>query len=44
MADRGSRGPWNGLEEFQLDFDTMADICLTQVFTLDAMATRLNVV
>ena len=42
--DPGSHGPWNGLEEFQLDFEIMADICKTQVFTLDAMATRLNTV
>ena len=42
VADRGSRGPWNGVEEFQLDFDMMADICQTQVFTIHAMATRLK--
>ena len=42
MADRGSRGPWNGLEEFQLDFDSMVEICSSQNFTIDAMATRLN--
>lgn len=42
MADRGSRGPWIGLEEFQLYFATMAKIVKTQDFTLDAMATRLN--
>ena len=44
VADRGSQGPWNGLEEFQLDFDTMADICQTQHFTIDDMATRLNTI
>ncbi len=26
VADRGSRGPWCGLEEFQLDLSTMASI------------------
>ena len=42
VADRGSRGPWCGLEEFQLDFSTMSSILETQHFTLDAFATRLN--
>ena len=42
VVDRGSRGPCNGLEEFQLDFNTMADICQSQFFTFDTMATRLN--
>merc|ERR1712239_36895 len=31
VADLGSRGPWCGLEEFQLDVDTMATILQTQV-------------
>ena len=42
VVDCGSRGPWNRMEEFQMDFDTMASICETQDFTIDAMAKRLN--
>ncbi len=42
VADLGSRGPWCGLEEFQLDFETMATILHTQHFTINAFTTRLN--
>ena len=44
VADMGSRGPWDHLSEFQLDFVTMRDILATQEFTLDAMASRLNAI
>ena len=42
VADRGSRGPWCGVEEFQLDFNTCAWLVATFNFTIDAFATKLN--
>lgn len=42
VADRGSRGRWCGLKEFQLDFNTMAWVLERQEFTICVFATWLN--
>ena len=40
--DKGSRGPWAPVEEFQMDYDTIFYILSRLIFSLDGMASYAN--